>query len=123
LLRFETMAFTASSRAGKSLASELPDMEVNVRSWPSSEGRRGSESEAEAPRSTVFRSRRTTAGSFLWICELLELDPQAVRAAIHPNYNAGHNRAQEIASRVQHLKNIAIRENGLASVLVPFFLV
>ena len=61
-----------------------------------------------------FESRRTKAGSFLWIGELLDLDAQAVRAAIRFSHNAGHNLTREIAPRVQHLQNIAAGENALA---------
>lgn len=57
-----------------------------------------------------FRSERKTAGSFLWCCSLLGLDPEAVRRA---SYNADHTRPKKIGPRVHHLQNKLASENSL----------
>lgn len=57
-----------------------------------------------------FQSERKTAGSFLWCCDLLGLNADAVRRSIH---NVSNTTTKKIGPRVHHLQNKLASENSL----------
>lgn len=58
-----------------------------------------------------FTSPCKTAGSFIWVCDLLGLDPDAVRRA---SYITGYNGAPKTCPRVQHVQKNDGDEKSLA---------